>query len=152
MLYVEHNDYRNKQLEAQRKYDEILSEKERLFDKTQPRSIKYDIEKVSGGNATNRFDDYLAAKEQKKIDERLEEIKSILDERTRLLNLKEQELRTSKDWYDKIYIYFYLENLSVAQIQFKVPYGRTQIYRIINRINSRCFYTHKKDGTKWYKP
>lgn len=139
MLYVEHNEYRNKQLAAQRKYDEILTEKERLFSKTQPKAIEYDLEKVCGGQATNKFDEYLTAKEQKRIDQRLIEIKSILDGRTQLLKLKEQELRSSKDWRDKIYIYYYLERLSVAQIKFKVPYERTQIYRILKEINNRCF-------------
>jgi len=157
MLYVEHNDYMDKQLAAQRKYDEILTEKERLFSKTQPKAITYDKEKVSGGDTTNTFDEYLTAKERKRIDQRLEEIKSILEGRTQLLRLKEQELKASKDWHDKIYIYYYLEHLSVAQIKFKVPYERTQIYRILKEINTNCFgqkrrYFPKKmgrNGTKY---
>lgn len=148
MLYVEHNDYKNKQLAAQRKYDEILAEKEKLFAKTQPKATTYDREKVIGGHDSNIFDNYLIAKEKKRIDERLSEIKSILDDRTQLLALKEQELRASKDWHDKIYIYYYLEHISVKQIQFKIPYSRSQIFNIINIINSNCHIQKKKTKSK----
>lgn len=138
MLYVEHNEYKNKQLAAQREYDAILAEKERLFSKTQPKAIKYDSEKIIFGYENNIFDNYLIVKEKKRIDERLAEIKSILDDRTKLLDLKEKELRQSKDWHDKIYVYYYLEHISVKQIQFKIPYSRSQIFNIINIINENC--------------
>lgn len=138
MLYVEHNDYKNKQLAAQRKYDEILAEKEKLFAKTLPKGINYDAEKIAGGQASNVFDDYLIAKEKERIDERLTEIKSILDDRTQLLKLKEQELRASKDWHDKIYVYYYLDHIPVNQIKYKIPYSRSQIFNIINIINTNC--------------
>lgn len=143
MLYVEYNDYRNKQLEAQRKYDEILAEKENLFSKTQPKATKYDSEKIICSHDSNIFDNYLIAKEQKRIDERLTEIKSILDDRTKLLTLKEQELRASKDWHDKIYVYYYLDHIAVRQIQFKVPYSRSHIFNIIGVINSKCHMQNK---------
>lgn len=134
MLYIEYHEYREKYIAAQRKYDEVLSEKEHLFIKTQPKATQYDKEVVSGGSPSNTFDDYVIAKEKKQIDERLEEAKSILEDRERLLKLKEEELRQSKDWHDKVYVYKYLDNLSANEIKYKMHYCRSNIYEILKKI------------------
>lgn len=134
MLYIEYHEYRNKYYAAQVKYDEVLSEKEHLFAKTQPKATQYDKEVVSGGSPSNSFDEYVIAKEKKQIDERLEEAKSILEDRERLLKLKEIELRQSKDWHDKVYVYKYLDNLSANEIKYKMHYCRSNIYEILKKI------------------
>ena len=134
MLYIEYHEYRNKYYAAQEKYDEVLSEKEHLFAKTQPKATQYDKEVVSGGSPSNSFDEYLIVKEKKQIDERLEEAKSILEDRERLLKLKEEELRQSKDWHDKVYVYKYLDNLSANEIKYKMHYCRSNIYEILKKI------------------
>lgn len=134
MLYIEYHEYRDKCYDAQKKYDEILSEKEHLFSKTQPKATQYDKEVVSGGLPNNSFDDYLIEKEKKQIDERLEEAKSILDDRERLLKLKEEELRHSKDWIDIIYVYYYIEKLSMRKISKRIPFSTTEIYRKVGII------------------
>lgn len=134
MLYIEYHEYRNKYIVAQRKYDEVLSEKEQLFVRTQPKATQYDKEVVSGGSPSNSFDEYLIAKEKKQIDERLEEAKSILDDRERLLKLKEEELRHSKDWIDIIYVYYYIEKLSMRKIAKRIPFSTTEIYRKVEII------------------
>lgn len=133
MIYEE---YKNKYYETQREYDIILTEKEKLFRMTQPSAIKFDKEVVSGGVADNMFERYLILKEEKKIDQRLEEIKSILDDRERLLKLKEQELRASTDVKDKIYKYKYLDKLKVFKIAKLVGYSEPQIYRILKTIRN----------------
>ena len=134
MLYKEYWEYKTKYYDAQKKYDEVLSEKERLFAKTQPKATQYDKEVVSGGSPSNTFDEYVIAKEKKQIDERLEEAKSILEDRERLLKLKEIELRQSKDWHDKVYVYKYLDNLSANEIKYKMHYCRSNIYEILKTI------------------
>ena len=131
MLYIEYHEYRDKYIIAQRKYDEVLSEKEHLFARTQPKATQYDKEVVSGGSPS---DEYLIAKEKKQIDERLEEAKSILDDRERLLKLKEEELRHSKDWIDIIYVYYYIEKLSMRKIAKRIPFSTTEIYRKVEII------------------
>lgn len=134
MLYIEYHEYRDKYYDAQKKYDEVLSEKESLFARTQPKATQYDKEVVSGGSPSNTFDDYLIAKEKKQIDERLEEAKSILEDRERLLKLKEEELRHSKDWVDIIYVYYYIEKLSMRKIAKRIPFSTTEIYRKVEII------------------
>ena len=131
MIYEE---YKNKYYETQREYDIILTEKEKLFSITQPSAIKFDKEVVSGGITDNTFEKYLILKEEKKIDQRLKEIKSILDDRKRLLKLKEQELRTSSDVQDKIYMYRYIDKLNVYKIAKLVGYSEPQVYRILKKI------------------
>ena len=146
MIYLEYEEYKSKYHKAQKKSDEILSEKEELFNRTQPKATTYDKELVSGGMPSNTFDDYLIIKEKKMIEERLEEAKSILEDRERLFKLKEEELRNSKDWYDIVYTYRYLDNLKPDQIKCKMPYCRSSIYEILKKINkSICL---DKNGQK----
>lgn len=143
MLYEEHYRLKEKYREAQKRYDEIVAEQEQLFSITQPQAVKYGKEKVSGGMKTNSFDSYLISKEAKRIDERLSEIKCILAERRELLMEKEYELRRSKSWLDIIYTLYYLDFRSVRLIASRVPYSKTQIWRILKKISQKL-----KEGTK----
>ena len=132
--YVSYENAKNKYFKIQKEYEEILNEQERLFVKTQPKAIKYDKINVDGGSICNSFDNYLILKESKKIDKRLEEIKIILEERKKFLEIKELELKNSKSWIDIIYVYKYLEKLPVRNIVNIVPYEEAQIYRFLNKI------------------
>ena len=136
MIYIIYEEYKNKYYETQREYDIILTEKEKLFSITQPSAVKFDKEVVSGGITDNTFERYLILKEEKKIDQRLEEIKSLLDDRERLLKLKEQELKTSTNIQDKIYKYRYIDKLKVYKIAKLVGYSEPQIYRILKTIRN----------------
>jgi len=131
MVYEE---FKNKYLDTQKKFNEILQEKEYLFAKTQPKSPNWDKIGENGNQINNKFDDYLVAKESKRIDERLSEIKSILDDRERLLSLKEQEIRNSKNHVDKIYKMKYVDRLNISRIVKASNYSRSQVYRILDDI------------------
>lgn len=136
MVYVEYNQIRTKYILAQMQYDAILSEQEELFARTQPTAVNAENERVTGGATISPFDTYLIEKEQKHIDARLKEIKSILDDRKELLDLKERELRASKDWLDIIFKYYYLDNMSVTKIENRIPYSRREIYRKLDIIKA----------------
>ena len=135
MLYVEYEKYLNRFRSTQAKVDEILTEKEAIFLKTQTQGIRYDLEKITGGAYTNIFESYVIDLEKKKIDERLQEAKSLLEERKMLLDLKERELRNSKELYDKIYRMRYIDNLSPYNIGERIGYSTSQVYRILDKIN-----------------
>lgn len=143
MIYIEYHEFKNKYYVAQKEYDKILSEKEALFAKTQPKATEYDKEKVSGGCPSNSFDDYLIIKEKKQLDERLEEARSILIDRTRLLNLKLEELKSSDNPYDKIYYHRFVKNLSPYKFKRLVGYEERQIYRILEKIEKKLNMTQK---------
>ena len=134
MLYIEYEIYKNKYYEAQRKYNEILNEKEELFARTQPKATQITGEKTAGGKHVNTFDDYLIQKEKKNIDKRLEEIKSILDDRERLVRLKEQELRASNNSFDKIYRARYIDKLTIEKTARLSNYSRSQVFNILKEI------------------
>lgn len=134
MIYKEYQEILNKFNDAQEEYNILLNEKETLFQMTQPKSVDCENERVKGGAIKNLFDSYLEIKEKSKIDERLIEIKSILDARKELLNFKEEQLRKSKDWNDVIYVYYYLENLSTYKIEKRIPYSQRQICRKLKEI------------------
>lgn len=134
MLYIEYEEYKNRYYEVQRKYNDILNEKEELFSKTQPKAINITGDKIFGGKHSNLFDDYLIQKEKKNIDQRLEEVKSILDDRERLVKLKEQELRASKHSHDKIYRCRYLDRLTIEKTARVSNYSRSQVFNILKEI------------------
>lgn len=135
MLYLEYAHFKEKYLETQQKYNEILSEKELLFSRTQLQAVQFDKEKVSGGKQTNAFELYLLEKERTRIDERLAEVKSILDDREKLLSLKLQELRQSNVIEDKIYRMRYIDKIRVYKIAKLVNYSDRQVVRILSKIN-----------------
>lgn len=133
-VYIAYEYCKNKYLNTQKKYNEILQEKEDLFQRTQLKAIDYDNEKIEKGYKHNAFDEYLIAKEKARIDERLDEIKSILYDRKYLLHLKEQELRNSKNHIDQIYKMRYIDQLNVRKIAIFSCYSESQVYRILERV------------------
>lgn len=136
MIYKEYEIFKKKYYETQQIYHEILTEKEELFAITQPGAISYDKERVSGGKPSNKFDDYLILKEKKQIDQRLIEIKSLLDDRQKLLKLKENELINSSNMQDRIYKYRYIDRMKVEKITRLVGYSRSQVFRILKTIKN----------------
>ena len=134
MIYKIYEEYKNRYYETQLQYNAILNEKEELFSITQPQAVKFDKEVVGGGNPVNTFDEYLIKKEKKNIDQRLIEIKSILDDRKRLLELKEDELRHSRNIQDRIYTYRYLDRKKIKNIALLIPCGDATVYRELNKI------------------
>lgn len=144
MIYIEYEVYKNKFYETQKRYNDILNEKEALFSITQPSSFKYDGEPTEGGLYKNVFDEYLMLKEKKNIDQRLEEIKRILEDRKKLLDLKEEELKSSTDNKDKIYKYRFIDGMKVHQIARAVIYSEPQVYRILKEIKMNIKKHDKK--------
>ena len=133
-VFIDYETYKCKYLEIQVTYNRILTEKENLFTKTQPNAIRYDKVQVQGGKYGNGFDEYLIAKEKKKIDERLAEARQLLEDRERLLKLKEKELRASKDKLDLIYCMRFVDNKRPYAIARALNYSESQIYRILDKI------------------
>lgn len=143
MLYVDYEMFKRRYIETQRKFDAILSEKEELFARTQPKAVRFDKDRVLTSIKGNVFEDYVTAKEERQLDERLREVKALLDDRARLLKLKEQELRSSKEILDKIYCAAYIDRVRVFRIARRLNYSERQIYRFLSEIDERL-----KDGTK----
>lgn len=134
MLYIQYIELKKKYTAAQEDYDSILSEKEKLFRSTQPKGTDFSKEKVSGGTSSSPFDNYLIESELKGIDKRLEIARSILEARKVLFQLKEEELKLSKDVYDRVYVYKEMYKLQVYKVAGLVGYSEPQVYRILRKI------------------
>lgn len=146
MLYVKYEEYKNKFHDAQETFDSILSEKEKLFSKTQPKSTDYSKDKTSSSVTpeNNPFDTYVIKMQEKQVDERLNQARSILEDRKILLYSKEEELRHSKDWFDVVYKYYFLEKLSIRQIAKRIPHSTTSIFEKIKIIKENINSEQKR--------
>jgi hypothetical protein len=134
MLYLDYIRYKIKYLDAQEAVNVILDEKTLLFQKTQPKSMRFENERVDGGTRVNQTEEYVIAMEQRQINERLSEAKTLLLERRDMLDQKEAELRVSKAKDDVVYVLKYLEHLDVKDICHEVSYSESQVYRILKII------------------
>ena len=135
MYYLDYEIQKRKYSEAQQKLDDILMEREEIFDRTQPKSIPFDKEKVDGGSQKNAFDEYLVELERKRINERIAEAKNMLDDRKELFQTVEKMLMESKDQDDIIYRMKYIECKNNRQIAKIIHYSESQIYRILKNIS-----------------
>ena len=135
MVYPEYAKAKAKYEQSLARYNELLDEKEQLFVKTQPKGIDYtkDVVKHSATNKTN--DMYLIALERSKIDERLKECNIITNERKSIVDLLEGKLRVSNNRCDIVYCLKYVDELSIRQIATRLNYSRSQIFRILKKIN-----------------
>lgn len=134
MEYLIFESYKRRYAESQKRYNDILNEKEALFSRTQPKSMRYDKDIVSGGMPENPMEEYVIEKEAKRIDERLEEAFAIMTDLKRMLDLKETELRQSKDMIDRIYRMRFLERMRVNRIASNIGYAESHVYRFLKKI------------------
>ena len=137
MLYLEYERLKSKYKNSQIVYDSILSEREALFQRTQPKSINTEQEKVSSCPQGSKFEHYLIEKERKRIDERLEEAKDNFEERHFLLTQKEVELRASKAVDDMIYTLRHLDRLKIRKIAKMTNYSESHIKRRLKVIRQK---------------
>lgn len=142
-MYIAYEDCKLRFERAYQKYNEILAEKEALFQRTQIQAVDYSKDKVSSSAGNNPFESYIVEKERLKIDERLSEAKSIMEDRAELLRAKEAELRASKGSWDRVYCMARLDKKPIWWIARKINYSKSQVYRILRKIDASL-----KDATK----
>lgn len=132
MLYIEYEDIWDKIRVKEKEILNLINQREDLFNTTQPKASKLDSLKVDGASPVNAFDEYVI-----KIDElntKIDNINKSLDDRYILLKRKRDELKASKNIYDRIYVYRYIERLPVFKIGMMVGYEKTQVYRYLKII------------------
>ena len=144
-LYLEHRGYYLSYLEAQKKLEDIINEYEAILAKVQPKSSLAEHEREfsketilpPSGKKINKAEEYAITMEQRKIRERLFDAKLILQERFNLLDLKEQEIRKSKDIYNRIYTLKWIDGMKAETIIEETGYSRSQVYNILKHISKQ---------------
>ena len=137
MQYLNYERAKNKYLMAQDLCNDILLEKELLFQMTQPKASASDDDRVQTTiKIDNAFDDYLIAKEQRRIDERFAEAMEMLEDAKKLMRDAEDVLRQSDNTHDIIYCMAIIDKKKIRVIAEKVGYSERQIKRIIKKIRN----------------
>ena len=88
VIYLEYESFRVKYRNLQEKYDEVLTEKEKLLTKAMPSATRYDKESVKCNSNGNPNEDYVISLEEQKIDEKLEKLEKLISVRERLISMK----------------------------------------------------------------
>ncbi len=139
MIYRDYELCKSKYKEIQKRFDAVLTEKERLFVKTQPKAITYDKDKIQASHDANVLEDYVISCDDKNLDEKLNELRQLLEDRRMLLKVKEDELRRSQDKKDRIYVMLYLDCMSIRKVAESLNYSKTQVHRINEELKRDIF-------------
>lgn len=146
MLYIEYTQIKIKYRQAERSLERILTEKDKLFQRTQPKSTMGEYEREfdkhinvssKGGAKVSQIEEYVIAMEEQGINERLKEAKSICEDWRELLQTKEEELRRSKDIDDELFVMRCIEHKRVRDIVRKTHYSRGQVYKRLQKIRDK---------------
>ena len=130
-LYIEYERIKTKYATVQEQFAHALLEKERLFTHTLPSAIRYDKDKVQNSIDDNPLEDFVISAEEKELDAKIAKCRTLLDDWQVLLDVKEAELRKSKDVYNIIYVMRYIDGYSVSRIAKILHYNRQWIYKKI---------------------
>ena len=133
MIYEEYEAIWSRIRKIEKELFDLINKRDELFDMTQPKSSKFDKEIVDGKNPINTIEQYIIQKEY--MNEKIAQLNQTLDDRYQILRRKRDELRQSKNIYDRIYVYYCIERLSIVKISYLTNYSQSQIYRKLEKMN-----------------
>ena len=138
MIYAEYEKMWAVIKKQEKELFELINKRDELFLKTQPKATKLDKEKVDGNKTSNMMESYII--KQESYTRRINQLQVSLDDRYQALNRKREELRASKNVYDRIYYLKYIEKLSTFKIGKMAGYDRTSVWRYLKKIekNKTC--------------
>ena len=131
MVYPDYIKIKSKFFTLQKKFEELLLTKEKIFADCLPSGIRYDKDVVQ----TTPSDPMIRYVENlEEVNNKIAQTREALKDWEILLKLKERELRESKVINDRIYVMKYLDQISVSRISGILNYSKRQTYRIIGKI------------------
>ena len=130
-------------MRAKDRYTELWNKKQLEFDKTQPSAMKFEGERVSGGQHNNKWDSYID--KMLELDPEIKALEEIMKGRRIILDLSEQDLRKSTNTQDMIFVARYLERKKIYKITAIVNYSERQVWRYLREIQENI--KKIKDGT-----
>ena len=135
MIYEEYEQIWSKIRKIEKELFDLINKRDDLFSMTQPKSSQFDKEMVDGKNPINTMEQYVIQKEY--LNEKICQLNQTLDDRYQILNRKREELKRSKNLYDKIYYLRFIERLGVYKISVLIGYSKEQTYRYLKKMKMK---------------
>ena len=144
-LYLEHRKRYLEFVAAQHTVEQIINEYETIASRIMPKSALAEHEREfsaetilpPSGARVNKAEEYTIAMQRARIEERLAAAKTILQERAGLLEIKEAELRKSRDIYNLVYLLKWVDGLKADAIVQETGYSRSQVYSILKHLRKQ---------------
>ena len=127
-------------------YAKTLQIKKEIFRITQPKSPTYSDVKIQNDNIRDKFGEYVELIEAMQIEKRLYLLEKSINDCKHIIRRKEEELRNSKDYDDKIYCLWFLDGKSVKQIGDIICYQKTAVYEAIKRVKNNLSISPENSG------
>lgn len=132
MIYEEYEAIWSRIRKIEKELFDLINKRDDLFSMTQPKSSTMDKEIVDGKNPVNAMEEYVIHKEY--LNEKINQLNQTLDDRYQILKRKREELKLSKNIYDRIYYLRGIERLSVYRISVIIGYSKEQTYRYLRKM------------------
>ena len=132
MIYEEYEAIWSRIRKIEKELFDLINKRDELFSMTQPKSATMDKEIVDGKNPINTMEEYVIQKEY--LNEKINQLNQTLDDRYQILKRKREELKLSKNIYDRIYYLRGIERLSVYRISVIIGYSKEQTYRYLRKM------------------
>ena len=132
MIYAEYEKMWAVIRKLEKELFDLINDRDELFSKTQPQATVLDKEKVDSSIKSNMLETYVIRQEN--YTKRINQLQLSLEDRYQALNRKREELRLSKNMYDRIYYLKYIEKLNIYKIATLTGYERTSVWRHLKKI------------------
>lgn len=145
MYYLEYHELLKKYREADKNYIEVLEKGNKLLLDVLPKATKYQEILINHTNVSSDEKLIRYISEIRNIENMINEsknVKTILDYELKKLKL---EMKESKNVYDKVYYYHWIEKKSPYKFNKIVGYSKSQIYKFIAEIKQNLYKNEKVD-------
>lgn len=134
MIYEEYEAIRCKIQKKEKKLFNLLEDRDNLFAMTQPKSSSLDKEIVDGKNPINTIEEFVIQDEERKLSVSIVQLNRLLDDWYQALKRKRDELKLSKNIYDRIYCYRLIEKIPCKRVALLIPCDISTLYKKIKNI------------------
>lgn len=138
-MYIEYHELLKKYKEADNKFIEALDKRSKLLYSVTPHAVqpKEIVNHISNTSPDANMIRY--ASEIEEIDNLINMSRNNRDMLKYELEKKEIEIKNSSDVLDKIYVYKWIDHISVYKITKMINYSKRQTYRFVDEIKKNLY-------------
>lgn len=133
-LYLQYHNLNKEYKRAKREYEKALEKKALYLYSVLPGSTDFSKEKMAE-TVSDKFLNYTIKIAE--IDKEIEVRRNLSDNLLYRTKLKGLELRDSKEVIDRIYVYYFIDRISVRKFCRLLNYSKSQVYRLIEEIEKK---------------